>query len=456
MSDLLEEKNAISRRKFLQIGGALTAGTTLSASLMPERITAGTQEESQAKIKKFNMLGRTGFQVSDIAMGGGRTQETNVFRYAYDCGVNYFDMAEVYLNGDAERAIGKALKYMVRKNIFITTKLYVDPDESEQSILDRFRECLNRMDTGYADALYMHSVEKVSLLDKPEFHSAVSKLKTDARLRFCGVSSHGPGRDGGDSMEKVMRAAAEDGRFDLMLFVYNFMNREPGDKIMQACKKNNVGTTSMKTSPGILKVDDYNPDQPTEGQKKLIERYSQRFDSQEEIDQKMKEWLDEEKETMKKTQPFVDKYGAVTQEQLRINSIRWILENPDMHTVCASFKDFDFIDNLVPYSGEKLDEQSTGFLNNYKKIYDSHYCRHGCNECVSVCPETIPVSTIMRYAYYFEHQGREKEAIQKYQKLFNINISHCAGCTAPCLDSCQHHVDIPTQLYKAHTMLTLA
>ena len=54
MSDLLEEKNAISRRKFIQIGGALTAGTTLSASLMPERITAGTQEESQAKIKKFN------------------------------------------------------------------------------------------------------------------------------------------------------------------------------------------------------------------------------------------------------------------------------------------------------------------------------------------------------------------------------------------------------------------
>ena len=170
----------------------------------------------------------------------------------------------------------------------------------------------------------------------------------------------------------------------------------------------------------------------------------------------MNEWINNQKETMKKTQPFVDKYGVKTEEQLRINSIRWILQNPDMHTVCVSFKDFDFIDKLIPFSGKKLDEQSTGFLNNSKDIYNNQYCRHGCTDCISTCPEMVPVSTIMRYAYYYEHQGREKEAIQKYRKLSDMNVSKCNGCNAPCLNSCQHHIDIPAQLSKAHQMLTLA
>jgi predicted aldo/keto reductase-like oxidoreductase len=456
MSDRLEEKNPISRRKFIQISGALTAGSTLSAGLMPNRVFAGFQEEKQPKIKKFKTLGRTGFQASDVSMGGTRVREANIFRYAYDCGVNYFDVAEGYHNGDAERELGKALKHMERKKVFITTKLHLDPDESEESILNRFRECLKRLDTNYIDALYMHSVKKVSLLDKPEFHSAIAKLKADGKLRFNGLSSHGPRRDSEDSMEKVMLAAAEDGRFDLMLFIYNFMNRESGDKILKACKENNVGATAMKTSPGVLKVDDYNSDQPTEEQESRLRRYRRRYDSQEEIDQKMKEWINNQKETMKKIQPFVDKYGVKTEEQLRINSIRWILQNPDMHTVCVSFKDFDFIDKLIPFSGEKLDEQSTGFLNNFKDIYNNQYCRHGCTDCISTCPELVPVSTIMRYAYYYEHQGREKEAIQKYQKLSDMNVSKCNDCTAPCLNSCQHHIDIPRQLSKAHQMLTLA
>ena len=51
-----------------------------------------------------------------------------------------------------------------------------------------------------------------------------------------------------------------------------------------------------------------------------------------------------------------------------------------------------------------------------KGLFDDQYCRHGCNSCMQACPHHLPVSTIMRYAYYFEHQGREKEAIIKYKK----------------------------------------
>ena len=50
-------------------------------------------------------------------------------------------------------------------------------------------------------------------------------------------------------MEKVVLAAVEDGRFDVGLFVYNFLQKEQGEKIIEACQKNKVGVTLMKTNP---------------------------------------------------------------------------------------------------------------------------------------------------------------------------------------------------------------
>ena len=60
------------------------------------------EEKPKAVITNFRKLGRTGFDVSDINMGGTRVKDANVYRYAYDHGVNYFDCAEVYFRGEGE------------------------------------------------------------------------------------------------------------------------------------------------------------------------------------------------------------------------------------------------------------------------------------------------------------------------------------------------------------------
>ena len=84
---------------------------------------AGTEEEQEKpKIRRYRTLGRTNFKVSDLAIGGWG-KEANVYRYAYDHGINYFDTGESYGNGDSERKIGEALQHMDRKKVFITTKL---------------------------------------------------------------------------------------------------------------------------------------------------------------------------------------------------------------------------------------------------------------------------------------------------------------------------------------------
>lgn len=438
-----------SRRSFLHVGGIAAASTVLPGAA----INAEAETTDAPRIRRFRTLGRTGFKVSDISVGCGGTREANVLRYAYDHGVNYFDNAESYGNGDAERTLGEAMKHMERSKVFVTTKLVVKDTDTEETLVDRFAKCQERLQTDYIDALLMHSVTDLNLLNHEGFHAAVARLKADGRLRHGGISSHGPRRGDGDSMESVLCAAAEDGRFDLMLLVYNFMNREAGDKILAACKKNNVGTTAMKIAPGAVEIPEFDENKPSAQQQRQIDRMVERGSTREEAVARIKAWLADMQEQRDNAQPFMDQHGLTNIEELRRTALQWVLQNPDMHTTCLSFKDFDTVDAYVPLSGSSLDRAAASRLSDFEVAYSSSYCRHGCTECVEACPEQLPVSTIMRYCYYFATQGREKHAMQKYAALGGRDASLCASCSAPCTGVCPHGVNIQAQLMHAEDLL---
>ena len=266
----------------------------------------------------------------------------------------------------------------------------------------------------------MHHTPSIEFLDHPGYHAAINRLKAEGQVRSSGVSYHGPSRTGHGNMADVLCAAAEDGRFDMMLFVYNFMNREGGDRILAACKANSVGTTIMKSAPGVLHFDTFEPENMTEEQVQFAERH-----------------------------------GLRTNDQLRFGSIQWVLQNPDAHTVCISLNDFDNIDRVVALSGTKLTEADEGMLEELGRAANPFYCRHGCVACSGTCPQGVPVSRIMRYSYYFEGQGREKHAMSRYAALESANGSACSDCTAPCTGACPYGFQIKTQMFKAHSMLTL-
>ncbi|GAG41539.1 unnamed protein product, partial [marine sediment metagenome] len=94
-----------------------TGGAAAAASGLPLD-ARGQQSENKPKINRYRTLGRTDFQVSDISIGGATT-EANVFRYAYDHGVTYFDNSEEYGGGASEKALGEALQHMDRKKVFV-------------------------------------------------------------------------------------------------------------------------------------------------------------------------------------------------------------------------------------------------------------------------------------------------------------------------------------------------
>jgi aryl-alcohol dehydrogenase-like predicted oxidoreductase len=444
-----KSKPSVSRRQFLITGGAVAAASGLPG------VAGAAEEQEEATIKSYRTLGRTGFEVSDISIGGGG-REANLYRYAYDHGINYFDTAEGYANGDNERKIGEALQHMDRKKVFITTKLQLKEEDTKQTILDRFGKCQERLRTDYVDALYMHSAPTVAILDNEGFHAATKQLKADGRLRFVGVSNHGSRSEEEESMDDVLVAAAEDGRFDLMLIAYNFMNHDKGDKVLAACKKNNVGTTAMKTAPGTAEIPALDPENPSERWAKYIDSQVEAGEKREDVIKDIQDYIAEAEKSYADAQPFMEEHGVTDRQGLRMAAVQWVLANPDMHTACIGFRDFDTIDRFLPLSGSKMTQARAAALDHYRVAASSLYCRHACTECSGACPQGMPVSTVMRYAYYFTEQSREKHAMSKYRSLGFGASSPCDSCNGPCAGACPFGVNIKANLVAAHGLLTLA
>jgi predicted aldo/keto reductase-like oxidoreductase len=445
----------ITRRQFMGIGGIAVAGASLPATAWGASSEGKGVESKKPVIKETRILGRTGFAASDIGMGAASIKDSNLVRYAYDRGVNYFDTAAAYGNGASETSIGKAMPFMDRKKIFISTKIDVSNDDTEQSLLDKFAQSQERLNTPYIDVLLLMGVINVNQLYNEAYHATVKTLKADGRLKHAGVSCHGP-RGRGDSMEKVLVSAADDGRFDLMLLVYNFLNKEEGGKVLAACKEKNIGTTAMKTAPGKIKeIPTFDPENPSKEYEERIKMMMSFGLPREEAVQMVKGMVEEEKVTRERTKPFLAKYGLKTEDQLWEASIKWVRQNSDMHSVCISMTDFDRVDKAVALSGKNLTKGQQTFLRDYEETLSWSYCRHGCTQCSGVCEYALPVSTIMRYAYYHE-QGYEKLAMEKYASLKENNAMRCAGCTESCAGACPYGVMIRSNLLNAHTLLTLA
>src|SRR4030042_18482 len=247
-----DRSKGMGRRRFIGASAAALAALGLGGR---ERVFGQTAQSpisgSGPKIREYRTLGRTGFKVSDIGLGGGEVTDVTLFEAVLDRGINYIDAAENYVNGQVERAVGKAIKNRDRKSVFITTKLYVrDANASKQEILDGSRKCLERLETDYVDCLQIHCPPTTAILKAPGFHDAVKELKAEGRVGCGGLSQHGAQwNEAPETMEQVLMAAAEDGRFDLALFVYNFIQRDMGERILKVFKEKNIAATIMKANP---------------------------------------------------------------------------------------------------------------------------------------------------------------------------------------------------------------
>jgi len=444
MKNKIEEttlhQNGLNRREF--IGGSLAA--LVSVGLPGRHRIYGSESPASSKelkIKKYRTLGRTGFKVSDIGLGSGDMTDPALLEAVLDAGINYIDTAESYRRGGVEKAIGSVIKNRNRKSVFITTKLALQRDKSKEAFIERARKCLERLQTDYIDCLMIHKPETVEQLKTEGFHAAIRVLKAEGKVRFCGLSNHGSQwGDVSETMEKVHLAAAEDGRFDVALLVYNFLQRDMGEKILKAYKKKNIGATIMKTNPVLNYLEmKENADKLKEAGRKVPERIKNLIS-----------WL---KARADQAEAFKNKYNLTNNNSIRDAAIKFVLSNPYVSSACPTIGNYSDLEAYVALSGTKFGLEDRKKLIAYKTTFGEFYCRHACGECEPSCPNGVPVNTIMRYNHYFKAQGRKKTAMFKYANLKQNKADRCFDCTGYCEEACPYGVPVQGLLVLAHMTL---
>jgi len=439
----MSRKKELNRRNFIKASAAGIVGTGILAQA-PIMAAIEEKKAKPVKIKEYRVLGRTGFKASDIGAGG--VTPVGVMNALLDAGLNYIDSAESYGRGQSEKNIGEAIQGRDRKKIFITTKLGFKKDkpETKEMIVERFQKCLKRLSTDYVDCLMIHSAPTPEALKNKAFHAAAKQLKAEGKLRFVGVSNHG-GHYGDvpASMEEILLAAVEDGRFDLFLLVYNFLQYEQAENVMKACKKKNIGVTLMKTNP-VGKY--YGMQERIETMKKEGKKVPDFY----------KTYTVRLKTQVDKAEAFIKKYNLQNPKEISAAAYRFVLSNPNVSTVNIAFRNFDSIDKTLQLSGSRLTQKDKKTLAVYERGCSQLYCRHACGICEDNCPEGVPVNTIMRYSHYFDAQGREKEAMTKYAALNSKKADQCEDCSGGCEAKCPYGVPIQGLLVQAHNLLTLS
>lgn len=440
----MSRQTAINRRKFISrsMTATVAAGVAGSSGIVSAQTApppAPAQAPTANRIRQFRTLGRTGFKVSDIS--SGYCNNTAVLKAIFAAGVNYIDTAESYGN---QRAIGQALQGVERKSLFITSKLELTTEVSKENFLKRFTKCLEELQTDYIDCLMMHMPEKAELLASPGFHQAMEQLKKEGKLHFVGISHHGPNwfRAPEETMEKVLLAAAVDGRFDVYLMAYNFLQREAGQKVLDVCATKNIGVTLMKV----------NPAGKYQGLKDRVEALKKEG---KEVDPLYLEGLERFGKMAGEAESFSKEHKLTSPQELGDAAIRFVLDAPAVHTVCCSMRSFEDVQRFVGLSGTTLSAVEAGKLAAYGRGPGRLYCRHACAVCEPSCPRGVPVNTIMRYHHYYAAQGREKWAMVQYAGLGTVNAETCRNCPGHCERACPHNVPVQGMLALAHHRLAL-
>lgn len=119
---------------------------------------------------QYNKLGKAGIRISEISYGSwitfakqvGVSEAKTIMHSAFDRGVNFFDNAEAYANGEAEIVMGKILKEFTREELVVSTKIFWggsgpnDTGLSRKHLIEGTKKSLQRMQLEYVDLLFCH------------------------------------------------------------------------------------------------------------------------------------------------------------------------------------------------------------------------------------------------------------------------------------------------------------
>lgn len=148
---------------------------------------------------EYQKLGKSNMVVSKVSLGlmrianKSQKEAVEIIKTAFECGINFFDHADIYGGGKSEIVFREAMKEISvpRGKYFLQSKVGIKPGEmydlSKEYILESVEGILERLDTPYLDVLLLH---RFDMLWEPEkIVEAFKILKDSGKVRHFGVSN---------------------------------------------------------------------------------------------------------------------------------------------------------------------------------------------------------------------------------------------------------------------------
>ncbi len=240
----MEEQGKTSRRKFIELlaKGVISASGIISS--FPKAIFA-----QERKVLEKRPLGKSGFQATILGLGGTilpKNDERTAIATVKTClelGVNYFDTASQYGDGESERRLGLGLNGEDQSKIWVTTKtLRRTYSESKVEIT----QSLKRLNLKKPlDCIQLHAINDMETLNQVMSENgsfrACMEAKNAGLVRNIGITGH--------TRPSVLLEALRRYPFTTALVACGVADQFIGDfagKFMPSAKKQGVGIIAMK------------------------------------------------------------------------------------------------------------------------------------------------------------------------------------------------------------------
>lgn len=373
-----------SRREFLAFS---LAGAGLTTNEQPKALPAGSEP------LRYRSLGKTGLKVTAVGFGCMITSDQSVIERAADLGINYFDTARGYQNGNNEKMVGAALKGR-RDKVVLSTKTHA---ETTREALAELNKSLSELATDHVDIWYLHAKSKPEQISDALMEAA-QLAKRAGKIRFTGVSTHGGQTD-------VIASLINNGLIDVVLAAYNFTMDAKMNEAVESAHRAGIGVVAMKVMAGGFR----------------------------------------------RNKPDSKLHATLQKEGAMAAALRWVLKNPNIHTAIPSITDMEQLDENIKAMTQPFSQNDEAILARHLENIRPLYCRM-CGECDGTCPKGMPVADVLRYLTYAEGYGQFALGRERFQQLPpEIAQVRCGGCSE-CAVSCPHGVRVSERLIRAQEL----
>jgi aryl-alcohol dehydrogenase-like predicted oxidoreductase len=208
---------------------------------------------------KYRKLGKTDFEISEISLGtwqvGGvwgddfsHENADKILNSAVDAGINFIDTADVYSDGESEKAVGRFVKSRSER-IFVATKCgrQLNPHVNEAyqpAVLRKFVEnSLKNMGLETLDLIQLHC-PPTEVYYRPEIFELFDRLKDEGKILNLGISV--------EKVEEALKGIEFDNVTTVQI-IFNTFRQRPAELFFEQAKNKNIGViVRVPLASGLL------------------------------------------------------------------------------------------------------------------------------------------------------------------------------------------------------------